>query len=77
MLFLHICTVIDGDVFLAVVTNLLCQGLKQYLDVLAGAEELAAVQCQIVSLMDGYTFDSFVLRESAWAWVRVTTAMDL
>ena len=42
VLFLHIRTVVDGDVFLAVVTDLLCQGLQQNLDVLAGAEELAA-----------------------------------
>ena len=52
MLFLHIGAVVDGDIGLALVTNLLCQGLQQDLDVLAGAEQRAAVQSQVVALVD-------------------------
>ena len=52
MLFLHVGAVVDGDVFLAVVPDLLSQRLQQDLDILAGAEELAAVQSQIVTFVD-------------------------
>ena len=52
MLLLHIRTVVDGDVFLALLANLLCQSLQKNLDILTGAEQSRAVQCQIVLIID-------------------------
>ena len=52
VLFLHIGAVVDGDVFLALVTDLFGQGAQQHLDITAGAEQSAAVESQVVALVD-------------------------